>query len=107
MAAKKVTKSAGNSATGKPFQKGDDARRGRGPAKGEGGRPSDEIKALCRELSDKHQLAEVLATIATAKDEQTKDRVAAIKLLWAYGHGMPTQHVDVTSRHEDALDLLA
>jgi hypothetical protein len=107
MASRSVKKSARKSATGKPFQKGGDERQGKGPPKGQGGRPPDALKALCRELSDKHKLADIAAKIATDRHQDPRDRLAAIKLLWAYGFGQPTQHVDVTSRHEESIEDLA
>lgn len=114
-------KSGENSGT---FQPGPDPRRGRGPAPGapNAGRPPNEFAARCREIADREQLLEMAAKIATGKEgeivtiggttnamvSKPTDRIAATKLILAYGHGQPVQPVDLdaTVPHEDALDAL-
>jgi len=59
-----------------------------------GGRHTNEFRALCRSMTDKNELVQVVVDIASGKDEDPRDRLAAIKLLWSYGYGTPKQHIE-------------
>lgn len=103
MASKRV-KSGVKSGT---FQKGDDPRRGRGPAKGHGGRPPIVFKMACSDLTDNQVLPKVQTYLESTKaDPSDSSWRWCAQFVADYGKGKPTQHVDVTSRHEDALDQL-
>ncbi len=68
---------------GRPFKPGECANPGGRPKK------EPELAAKIREMDDK--LRERLEHIALRGAH--KDSVPAIKLLWAYGHGLPRQVV--------------
>ena len=91
----------------------DDARNGRGPKPGapNAGRPPSRVKALALALVEREDLIEVLGKIAVAElgekwldkegeevygETKNTDRIAAIKLLLAYGDGLPTQRQELT-----------
>lgn len=78
---------------GKPFQRGTDARRGRGPEKGapNAGSPTKVYKMwLAARLADpKHQMAFIRAL----NDDQHPAFAAATKHAAAYAHGAPAQSV--------------
>ena len=103
MAQKSVRKS-GTSATPRGlFQPGPDPRRGRGPAKGTGGRPRNEFRQRCRELASDDAILEwferVLRQEAPA-DPQIALRLADLKLrVWERladrAYGKPSQPVTV------------
>lgn len=91
----------------------EDPRNGKGPAPGapNAGRPPSEFREAIRAACDRHNLAGILLGIATADIQETyqqgtvvmsatknTDRIAAAKLLMAYGYGQPQQSVDVTSQ---------
>ena len=95
---------------------------GRGPKKGaaNAGRPPIQFSQLCREIATRENLLEKAAAIACGKEGETvtlpdgvttvmlskpAERLAATKLILAYGHGQPVQPVDLdaTMPHEDAL----
>ncbi len=50
------------------FQHGHDARRGRGPQKGSGGRPAIAIREQCRALVDKITLPRIAEYVAEIED---------------------------------------
>lgn len=106
MSAKSRTKSG-------QFQKGGPQGPGRGPAKGapNAGRPPSELREAIREACDRYHLTDILLGIVTAdigeqftpqsgdtiySETKNSDRIAAAKLLMAYGYGQPTQTVDTT-----------
>ena len=106
------------------FREGPDPRRGRGPAPGapNAGRPPNAFAARCREIADRESLLEMAAKIAAGKEgeivtigdstnamvSKPSDRIAAMKLILAYGHGQPVQPVDTSAAtpHEEALEAL-
>lgn len=94
---------------GKPFTEGRDSRRGRGPKKGTGGRPTNKWREACRQaLVDAEGLSVVKGIISgdiyeeIAKDRdgnpiygETKnsDRLGAVKFLTAYAEGAPPMEI--------------
>jgi len=69
----------------RPFQKGDDSRRGRGPKPGapNAGRPPDAVRAACREA-----FADRVPMLAELADSGTPDvRLRALDMLGRYGLG--------------------
>lgn len=78
------------------FKPGEDPRRGQGPAPGapNAGRPPSEFRAKIREVLDRHDLIGVARDIALAAEKES-DRLAAIRFLAEYGHGKPTQPIDL------------
>lgn len=76
---------------GRPFQRGPDERRGRGPAKGapNAGRPPDEHREFCRSLISDPDCEREVKAILTDRDHP------AFKAMWAEvarrGYGMPAQ----------------
>lgn len=68
---------------GRPFKPGKSGNPGGKPKK------LEELAAKCRAFDD--QLIERLKGIALKGED--KDSVAAVKLLWSYGHGLPRQVV--------------
>jgi hypothetical protein len=69
----------------RPFQKGDDARRGHGPKPGapNAGRPPDAVRAACREA-----FADRVSILTELADKGTPDiRLRALDMLGRYGLG--------------------
>lgn len=69
----------------RPFQTGDDPRRGRGPARGapNAGRPPDVVRRACREA-----FADRVTMLAELADTGTPDvRLKALDMLGRYGLG--------------------
>lgn len=82
-------KSAGKSAPGQPFRKGQDSRRGRGPAKGSGGRPPAAFTDWLRQWFDEPETREALKRMAFAEP-------SVMNRLLAYAEGLPQQPVEVS-----------
>jgi hypothetical protein len=68
------------------------------------GRPRSALSVLCRDVINKHQLVKVLGNIAARTGDYGRkhkdilitagDQIAAIKLLLAYGYGVPKREID-------------
>ena len=84
-----MEKSAGKSASvpGKPFRRGHDPRRGKGPRKGaaNAGRPPSQVREACLAAFDER--IKVLMAIADNKKSAARDRISAIEKLAKYGFG--------------------
>lgn len=120
-----MAKKSGSKSGNRPgtFKGKDDPRNGRGPQPGapNAGRPPSRIKALAAELVERKALIAVLGKIAVAelgeawadKDGETvygetknTDRIAAIKLLLAYGDGLPTQRQELSGPEGGPIETL-
>lgn len=88
-AAKSAQKSA---PPGVPFQQGNDRRRGKGPPKGQGGRPPDEFKALCQELATRDLTVDAVKGIL--EDPSHGQFMAALKWATENGYGKPAQPIE-------------
>jgi hypothetical protein len=89
-------KSAGKSApSGRPFEPGPDARRGRGPAKGapNAGRPPDDFRKRMAALASRDETLAALGRILSNSDHP--HYVQAFKLAADRGYGVPKQTVDL------------
>lgn len=63
------------------------------PSANPGGRPK-KTEALSASISKMDEVyRQRLHDIATGTREESKDSIAAIKLLWAYAHGNPTTRI--------------
>jgi hypothetical protein len=91
-------KTAGKTPRGRPFQKGDDERRGVGKP-GRSGRRPFAITLAAQEITDKHDLLGVARDIALSA-EKDSDRLAAIRLIVEYGYGRAPQHVTLANDAE-------
>jgi hypothetical protein len=91
----RVEKSAAKSArrvVGRPFQKGENGG-GRGPKKGEGGRPPEAWKAACRELASRPAMLTKAREVLAQPDHPAW--LGAWKFLAEQGYGkaaQPLQH---------------
>lgn len=81
---------------GRPFKKGGDPRQGRGPEPGapNAGRPPSRVKQLAAEIIERKDLIGKLGSIAESGED--KDKIAAIKVLLAYGDGLPIARQELT-----------
>lgn len=102
MAAHRVKKSGHKSGT---FAEGDDPRRGKGPPKGSGGRPPNKFKQDCSDLTDTVILTKAQKYLRAKTPKDPAWRWCA-QFVADYGKGKPTQHLDVTSRHEETIEEL-
>lgn len=102
----------GGRVVGRPFAKGENGGHHGQP--GRSGRRPSSVTLAAQDAITTHDLIGVLASIANGKDaDKDSDRIAAIKLLLAYGYGQPTQVVthqgdpdqplEVTVEHRQAL----
>lgn len=75
---------------GRPFKKGFDPRRGRGPEQGapNAGRPRSRFKEECRELLVADGIM-FLREVMTDPERSTADRLRAVELVARYGLGRP------------------
>ncbi len=78
-------KSARKSAVGRPFERGHDPRRGRGPRSGapNAGRPPSAVRAACRDAFARR--IPILEAIADDATSAPGDRLRALDLLGRYG----------------------
>ena len=105
-------KSARKSAPGKPFEPGQDPRRGRGPAKGaaNAGRPPDKFKEAMRGIADR---PDVLARLKKLTGPRGKGAAAvpddvflkAFKEVADRGYGKPAQPVEHTGADGGAIQF--
>ena len=76
----------------------DKRKENKGTIGNKGGRPSvkDELKGV--DLASPHveESFEVLASIMKSVDENSRDRIAAAKLLIEYGCGKPKETIETT-----------
>lgn len=86
---------------------------GRGPKKGapNAGRPRSAFRDACRTILEREKLLDEAARMAT-KAAEDRDRLAAIKFLTSYAHGMPsqtvrTESVDLSALSDTQLERLA
>jgi hypothetical protein len=86
---------------------------GRGPKKGapNAGRPRTAFRDACRAIIDRDELLKEVSRMATGSFED-RDRLAAIKFLTSYAHGMPsqtvrTETVDLSTLSDAQLERLA
>lgn len=83
---------SGLPAPGRPFAPGEDPRRGRGPAKGEGGRRPDAVKAaLLDSFGDRRHLLEEIA------DDPTQDATVRLRALDLMARYAGLQSVQIQS----------
>jgi len=84
---------------GKPFQPGPDPRRGHGPEKGapNAGRPPDEFKRLMASLASREETIHALEQILA--DPSSPHYIQALKFAADRGYGVPTQPVELETRH--------
>ena len=85
------------------FPKGENG--GHHGAPGRSGRLPSDVRELCRELIDKHNLMTQLAALATSA-ERDSDKIAAMKLLMTYGFGQPTQVVEHTGKDGGPIEYI-
>lgn len=80
---------------GRPFQKGHDSRRGRGPRKGapNAGRPPDEFKAALAALVSREETLAALEAILRNPDHP--HFIQALRYASDRGYGLPTQSLKV------------
>lgn len=91
-----MKKSAGKSNL-KPFNKGTDKRRGRGPKKGapNAGRPPDQWKEECRKLVSRNEMLD--RARAVLDNPEHPAWLGALKFLTEQGYGRAAQTLDLTS----------
>ena len=89
-------KSAGKSATGRPFLAGTDWRRGRGPSKGapNAGRPPDAFKEALRSLASRTDVLRRLETVLTSRRTSNSDFLAAYRFVTERAYGRPAQSIE-------------
>lgn len=90
-------KSAKKSAPGKPFEKGKDARRGKGPPKGapNAGRPPNEFKEMMRALASRPAVMQRLKKLlGTSKQVPDDVFLKALKEVADRGYGKAVQPVE-------------
>ena len=101
-------KSARKSAPGKPFEHGEDPRRGRGPAKGapNAGRPPDKFKEAMRGIADRPDVLKRLKKLTgTAKSVGDDVFLKAFKEVADRGYGKPAQPVEHTGADGGAIQF--
>lgn len=84
------------------FQRGKDPRRGTGPPKGQGGRPSSEFITQCSGIFDEAVLPQIKAYVTSHSPDDTGYRWAVDHLL-AYGKGKPVQPVGPALTDDDVI----
>lgn len=95
-------KSAAKSARGIPFTGADDPRRGRGPAKGEGGRPTNEAIGYMRDVLYSEKAREQYKAVMEDKDHPAW-ATAFFKSI-EHIEGRPVQRIEMTDKTPQGLE---
>jgi len=72
---------------------------------GKSGRPSNAVREAAQQAVTKHKLVEKVARIAV-KAKRDSDRLAAVKLLLAYGFGQPEQRIEHTGEDGGPIEFI-
>lgn len=90
----KTAKKTARRGSGKPFQKGDDPRRGVGK-KGRSGRPPEQFRRFLARLRRDPEFHDALEL--AAKDPNSRGFSSALKTLETYDKNKPATRTDVTT----------
>jgi len=99
-------KSVGKSVREGQFKPGIDPRRGRGPKKGEGGRPPDEFKRLMRGIVSRKAVADRLRKLTSGSAKVTDDVfLKAFKEVTDRGYGKAVQPLEHSGPDGDPIPV--